>query len=78
MINKINTASNMCSSVKKTILKSSVLHLVSYRVRIELDGCWVFAAADAAVSFYFAAEELPPPVQLGVCPVALCLCRRTV
>lgn len=48
---------------------------MSYRVRVELDGRRVFAAADAAVSFHFAAEELPPPVQLGVCPVALCLCR---
>lgn len=48
---------------------------VSYGVGVELDGRRVFAAADAAVSFDFAAEDLPPPVELGVGPVALCLCR---
>lgn len=48
---------------------------MSYGVGVELDGSRVFAAADAAVSFHFAAEDLPPPVQLGVGPVALCLCR---
>lgn len=48
---------------------------VTYRIRVELDGRRVFAAADAAVSFHFAAEDLPPPVQLGVGPVALRLCR---
>ena len=47
---------------------------VSYWVGVELDGGRVLAAADAAVSFHLAAEELPPPVELGVCPVALCLC----
>lgn len=47
---------------------------VSYRVRVELDGRRVFAAADAAVPFHFAAEELPPLVELSGCPVALCLC----
>lgn len=53
----------------------TTLRCVSYGVGVELDGCRVLAAADAAVSFHFAAEEFPPPVELRVGPVALCLCR---
>lgn len=49
-------------------------HCGSHRVRVELDWRWVFAAADAAVSFHLAAENLPPAVELGVGPVALGLC----
>lgn len=65
-----------CKVTKLWIEEWSEATCVSYSVWVELDGRWVFAAADAAVSFHFAAEELPPPVQLRVCPVALGLCRR--
>lgn len=71
------TAWHSCASPRRknmVKLKSRVCYM-SYRVRIKLYGCRIFAAADAAVSFHLAAEEFPPPVQLRVCPVALCLCR---
>lgn len=55
----------------------SVISAATHRVGVELDGRRVFAAADAAVSLHLAAEQLPPPVELRVGPVALGLCRTT-
>lgn len=54
-----------------------MISAVTHRVGVELDGRRVFAAADAAVSLHLAAEQLPPPVELRVGPVALGLCRTT-
>lgn len=78
--------------ITQLVLKDSALHQLqntpgpaqpsllepscTHRVRVELDGCGVLAAADAAVSFHFAAEPLAPPVQLRVGPVALSIWRH--
>lgn len=48
----------------------------THGVRVELDGCGVLAAADAAIAFHFAAEPLAAPVQLRVGPVALGIWRH--
>lgn len=45
----------------------------THRVRAELDGCGVLAAAHAPIALDFAAEAAAATVQLCVCPVALCL-----
>lgn len=48
----------------------------THRIRVEFNGCGVFAAADAAVTFHFAAEPPPAAVQLRVRPVALSIWRQ--
>lgn len=49
---------------------------LTHGIRVELDGCGVFAAADTAITFHFTAEPLAAPVQLRVGPMALSICRH--
>jgi len=48
-----------------------VLWPSTHRIRVELNGRGVFAAADTAITFHFAAESSPAAVQLCIRPMTL-------